>query len=212
MPRLSRRRLIGSLLFGVLFNAMGLVVMVEVNKHFVPPKKTTQGQVDVVHFREQQEKKKRPRPKQHQIRVKHRRAALPLPNLPSAVSAAGLGLALGNQTNLFGDLIGKGARFDGKLILKEDAVDVPPRVVARVPAEYPRRAEEREIEGYVVFKLQISEVGYVERVWTLESEPPGVFDAAAGKAVRQYRFSPAQYRGRAVQVLAKQKLIFKLGG
>jgi protein TonB len=199
------------LVVAVFINGLGLVAMVEINRHFVPSKSSADGQAHLLHFQEPPKPKKRKRTEQRRVRVKHRQAAMPLPNLPSAMSAAGLGLALTGETDLFDDLMGKGAGFDGDLILREDAVDVPPRVIARAAAEYPRRAEEREIEGYVVFKLQVSKEGEVERVWTLESHPPGVFDAVAEKAVRQYRFSPARYQGRAVPVLAKQRLVFRLG-
>jgi protein TonB len=211
MSRSGPGRLVGSVLVALLINGLGLVVIVEINKHFVPQKNARGARAEALHFQQQAKKKKRRRIKQHQVRVKHRQQAMPLPNLPSAMSAAGLGLAFAGETDLFGDLLGKGARFDGDLILREDAVDVPPRVIARATAEYPRRAEDREIEGHVVFKLKVSKEGQVERAWVLESEPPGVFDTVAEKAVLQYRFSPARYQGRAVAVLAKQKLVFRLG-
>ena len=210
MPRLSRGRWIGSVLVAVLFNALGLMAMVEINKHFVSRSSSAKAQIEFLQFQEQPKKKKRRRVKQNRIRVKHRQVATPLPDLPSAMSATGLGLSLAGDADLFSDLLGKGARFEGSLILKEDAVDVPPRVISRAPVQYPRRAEEREIEGYVVFKLQVSRDGRVERVWMLESQPPGVFEAAAEKAVRQYRFSPARYQGRTVPVLVRHKMVFKL--
>jgi protein TonB len=212
MPRLSRRQRAAAVVGAIAINTVGLVLIVKINEHVLPSKAPRVGRVEVVSFNRQQREEKRRRARPHELRVKQQRATMPLPNLPSGISAASLGLSLAGEADLFSDMLGQKAGLDGDLILKEEAVDVPPRVIARVAPEYPRRAEEREIEGHVVFKLRVSREGQVERVWILESEPPGVFDAAAEKAVRQFRFSPARYHDRPVPVLAKQRLVFRLGG
>jgi periplasmic protein TonB len=44
----------------------------------------------------------------------------------------------------------------------------------------------------------------------LESQPAGVFDAAAVAGVQQWRFEPASYRGENVRVWARQRVRFDL--
>ena len=210
MKRLRARHWALSFLLALVVNAAGLVLMVEVNRFIRAPDRRDRSEVKTLHFQEPP-KKRRQRPVRRQaVRVRPRAVPLPLPDLPSAVSAAGISLPELGAVDLFGDMLGRDAGLDADLVLKEEAVDEPPQVVLRVAPEYPPAAEDQGIEGYVVFKLKVTSEGRVEQVWVIDARPPGVFEAAAVRAVRQYRFSPARYRGHAVPVLARQKLIFAL--
>jgi protein TonB len=66
------------------------------------------------------------------------------------------------------------------------------REAVRVSApDYPRSAERRGIEGYVVIAYDIDESGDVVEPTVAEAEPAGVFDRAALRAVGSWRFAEA---------------------
>ncbi len=69
-----------------------------------------------------------------------------------------------------------------------DAPAEPPALVKQVAPLYPRGAQRRGLEGHVVTALTIDERGRVTAAEVVEASPPGVFDAAALKAVKQWRF------------------------
>ena len=66
--------------------------------------------------------------------------------------------------------------------------DVVPLV--RINPEYPVRALQRRIEGWVTLEFTITEVGSVEDVVVLASEPGTVFDRSAMQAVRKWKYNP----------------------
>jgi protein TonB len=74
--------------------------------------------------------------------------------------------------------------------------DVVPLV--RVDPTYPPRAKQRGIEGYVVVEFTITPVGTVADARVLTAEPAFVFDRAALRAVRKYRYNPKVENGVAV--------------
>lgn len=96
------------------------------------------------------------------------------------------------------------------VVMTQESVDVKPIAVNKIAVKYPKRARARGITGYVVFNILISETGSIENLKILESNPPGVFDEAATEALKQWRFEPARYQGKAVKVWAKQRITFKL--
>lgn len=67
------------------------------------------------------------------------------------------------------------------------------KVKKTVAPEYPRGAERRNIEGYVVVKYTVTTTGDVSDVTVVESSPAGIFDDAALQAVNKWKFeTPAQ--------------------
>lgn len=132
-----------------------------------------------------------------------------LPYVPNLKQSAALGL-LHPGENLGGGTGGGAPTLQKNMILTEDLVDVPPKVIAKVPPRYPAHAELQHIQGYVELRLVVSAQGRVERVVVVESKPPGVFQAAAVRAVMQWRFKPAVFQGRPTRVWASQRLNFKL--
>jgi protein TonB len=74
--------------------------------------------------------------------------------------------------------------------------DIVPLV--RVDPEYPPRARQQGIEGWVDVEFTISPVGTVENARVIGSSPPYVFDRSALKAVRRWRYNPRMERGVAV--------------
>ena len=83
--------------------------------------------------------------------------------------------------------------------------------LVRVNPEYPRRALERGIEGWVHVRFTITTAGTVKDLVVVDSEPKGVFDEAATKAVQRWRYNPRVENGVAVERVGEQTLLrFKL--
>jgi len=61
-------------------------------------------------------------------------------------------------------------------------------LVKQVPPEFPRHAQRRGMEGFVVVEYMINAAGDVLDAVVVESEPSGVFDKAAVAAVSQWRY------------------------
>jgi protein TonB len=74
--------------------------------------------------------------------------------------------------------------------------DIVPLV--RVDPEYPPRAKQQGIEGWVEIEFTISPVGTVEDAVVIASNPSFVFDRAALRAVRKWRYNPKTEDGVAV--------------
>ena len=74
--------------------------------------------------------------------------------------------------------------------------DVVPLV--RINPEYPVRALQQKIEGWVTLEFTISEVGSVQDVVVVTSEPGTVFDRSAVQAVRKWKYNPKIEDGTAV--------------
>ena len=66
--------------------------------------------------------------------------------------------------------------------------DVVPLV--RVDPEYPPRARQQGIEGWVEVEFTISPVGTVQDAVVTASKPSYVFDRAALRAIRKWRYNP----------------------
>jgi len=82
--------------------------------------------------------------------------------------------------------------------------------LSRQPPQYPYKAARRGIEGWVRVSFRVTETGTVEDVQVLESEPAGVFDQAAVKAVYRWRFKPRTVKGQAIAATAEQVVEFEL--
>lgn len=77
---------------------------------------------------------------------------------------------------------------------------------------YPAEAKAKGIEGYVVVTYDVTAEGSVVNARVTEAEPPGVFDAAAVKAVTSWRFNAPIADGVAEAVLNRSSRVeFKLG-
>lgn len=74
----------------------------------------------------------------------------------------------------------------------------PPRPTEQVPPQYPEQAAAEGLEGRVLVKVLVGTDGSVKDVSVEESTDP-VFDAAAVKAVLQWRFEPATRGGEPVE-------------
>lgn len=88
--------------------------------------------------------------------------------------------------------------------------DKPPRVLTRLDPFYPTEARRSGTEGCDLVRVLVDEDGRAAKTEVVESQPAGVFDAAALKAIRGWRFSPAQRFGHSVAVRIDIPISFKL--
>lgn len=72
--------------------------------------------------------------------------------------------------------------------------------LVRIQPQYPRRAQERGIEGYVIVELTVTEQGTVENVRVIEADPPGYFERAAEQAAMKFKYKPKVVNGEPIPV------------
>lgn len=89
--------------------------------------------------------------------------------------------------------------------------DIVPLV--RVDPDYPPRARQQGIEGYVDVEFTISPVGTVQDARVIGAQPALIFDSAALTAIRRWRYNPKMEGGVAVARSGVQvRLRFELRG
>jgi protein TonB len=75
--------------------------------------------------------------------------------------------------------------------------DVVP--IVRVTPQYPLRASERGIEGWVEVEFTISKSGTVKDPNVINSHPSSIFDRSALKAIRKWKYNPKIEDGEPVE-------------
>ena len=79
--------------------------------------------------------------------------------------------------------------------------------IVKVAPIYPRRAQTRGIEGYVLLEFVVTNTGAVRDPVVIEAKPPGVFDRAAVQAALKFKYKPKVVNGEAVEVGGVRNLI-----
>lgn len=185
-----------------------VVLVVSFNAKVEKREKKVKDPMRYVKTAKQPPKVEKPKPK-----PKPKPKAQPKAPLPDLGAMLG-GLAMNIPEFATGDIIGDGRSLLGDVAadaaMSEGTVDTKPRVISRAPLEYPSGAAKKRIKGYVIVNLLIGKDGSVELAKVIASSPAGVFDQAALRGVRSWRFAPAKYKGNPVKVWAKQKVRFDL--
>ena len=75
--------------------------------------------------------------------------------------------------------------------------DVVP--IVRVTPQYPLRASERGIEGWVEVVFTISKLGTVKDATVMNSSPSSIFDRSALKAIRKWKYNPKIEDGEPIE-------------
>ena len=75
--------------------------------------------------------------------------------------------------------------------------DVVPLV--RIDPNYPMRARQRGIEGWVLLEFTISKVGTIKNPKVISSHPGTIFDRSALNAVRKWKYNPKVKNGVSVE-------------
>ena len=95
----------------------------------------------------------------------------------------------------------------------DDEIEISVERIFYQGANYPRKALRKGQEGYVVIEFDIDTDGAVLDPYVIESEPAGVFERAAIKAVRKWLYQAPTYNGVSVKVNNVQvKVRFNLDG
>lgn len=97
-----------------------------------------------------------------------------------------------------------------KTAMTADAVDTPPTPSHRVQPDFPERARQSGIQGFVTLRIKIRADGSVDTVQVVESSPRGVFEEPAIASIKRWQFRPGIYQGDPVDVWANQTLRFEL--
>ena len=79
--------------------------------------------------------------------------------------------------------------------------------IVKVLPIYPRRAQSRGIEGYVVLQFVVTKTGAVRDPVVIEASPPGIFDRAAINAALKFKYKPKVFNGEPVEVAGVTNLI-----
>ncbi|MCH2190505.1 MAG: energy transducer TonB [Gammaproteobacteria bacterium] len=90
---------------------------------------------------------------------------------------------------------------------------IPAKVIKRAAPRYPSRALKKGTEGWVKVSFGITKEGVPVDIKVVESEPVKVFDDAAIKSVKKWRFSPARNQRTGMPVDSKNistKVQFRL--
>ena len=83
--------------------------------------------------------------------------------------------------------------------------------IVKVAPMYPPGAQARGQEGWVLLEFTVTESGSVTDASVVESQPPGVFDEAAKRAVLKFKYKPRVENGKPIAVHHIQHLIsFKM--
>jgi TonB family protein len=97
------------------------------------------------------------------------------------------------------------------------AAAAPPEVaeasltrVKTIELSYPAEALRKNIEGWVELSYVVSAEGKVAQINVLNSNPAGVFDAAATKTISRVRYKPMMQGGKPIAVSTKLRIAFRM--
>ena len=90
-----------------------------------------------------------------------------------------------------------------------DEVDRPPQVLRKIPPVYPHDALKKRIEGMLVLRFLVNEVGKVEDISVVRADPKGIFEQRAVEAISKWRFKPGIFEGKPVPTWVVIPIQFK---
>ena len=71
--------------------------------------------------------------------------------------------------------------------------------LVRIDPDYPMKARQRGIEGWVVVKFTITPAGTIKDAQVVQASPAGIFDESAIRAVSRWKYNPKIEGGVAVE-------------
>lgn len=72
--------------------------------------------------------------------------------------------------------------------------------IIRIAPQYPRRAQQKGIEGFVDLEFTVTKLGTTKDVFVINAEPANIFDQAAINSVKKYKYKPTVEDGKAIDV------------
>ncbi len=136
----------------------------------------------------------------------------PRPRVP-VQAVLGLDLSVGRLEGDFEmsfDIAAPALVDAGSYVFEISELDQAPQPIARIGPPYPPRARMRGLEGRVELEFVVARDGSVRNVEVTSASPQGIFDQAALRTVRQWRFKPGMKSGEAVDVRVRQTIKFAL--
>jgi len=200
-------RTLVSALASLLGSAVVLGLLVWVNQRETPPPETERVSSMAFDVAAPPPPPPPPQPRPRPRRQSARADVPAVPVLGAGLGGLDLGLGGGGLGLAVADAL---ADAPTDVVMTANTVDTPPRAVEQASPQYPARARARGVEGQVTVSLLIDATGRVADARVTDSVPAGTFDEAALSAVRQWRFTPAEYEGRPVSMRASQVLEFAL--
>lgn len=79
--------------------------------------------------------------------------------------------------------------------------------IVKVEPVYPRRAQQRGIEGFVLLEFVVTTSGAVRDPVVIEASPPGIFDQSAIRAALKFKYRPRVANGERMEVSGVRNLI-----
>jgi len=150
-------------------------------------------------------KKSRPTQKIAQVRKKKKpkKSNQLKPNLKSMISGMSFGIpAFEMDLGSGSDFLNQGGYMNGS------KVDQKPKVVYRADLDFPEEALDAGKSGYVTFGVFIDENGDLKKVDVLDSHPKGLFESAATKSIKKWKFKAAVHKGVNVATWQEQRIVF----
>jgi len=166
---------------------------------FVRLKRESKTQVKERQIPEQPKQKKRPPPPKMQVQstkmVSTHIADMDMPNLDIPLQS----------TSFSGSVLTGQKVAVGKMQISTNVIPL-----VRIPPIYPMRAANRRIQGWVKVEFTITKEGTVKNPVIVASKPSSIFNRAALKAIKRWKFKPHIMAGVAQEQRAVQTLEFKL--
>lgn len=92
-----------------------------------------------------------------------------------------------------------GARSEEKEFIFDSVdLDQPPQILVQTAPEYPFKAREQGVEGYVAVKLLVHEDGTVGQINVIKAKPRGYFEDAVRRALPGWTYQPGRIGGEPV--------------
>lgn len=85
-----------------------------------------------------------------------------------------------------------------------------PRPLAKVAPDYPPQARSRKIEGFVELEFLVNTNGSTDAIRVVRSEPEGLFDRNAVRALMRWKFKPAERDGVPEAATTRTTMNFRL--
>ena len=79
--------------------------------------------------------------------------------------------------------------------------------IVKLTPQYPRRATQRGIEGWVLVQFTITAAGAVVNPMIVDADPPGIFNRSALRSIVKWKYKPRILNGKAVARPGVQHLI-----
>ncbi|HEY0800192.1 MAG TPA: energy transducer TonB, partial [Steroidobacteraceae bacterium] len=111
------------------------------------------------------------------------------------------------------DLDALNERIRVKKAARGDVLQMPEQSLTRtnkLDVQYPTRALQTNVEGWVEVGYTIAPDGSVRNVKILNAAPPKIFEASATKAVSHLHYQPVVQGGKAIAVGTQVRIVYRV--